>query len=114
VRPTKIILRSDGSRKGDVDGKLIAETMECAIPQIFDQAILVAGDGDYETLIQALKRRGVRTVVAFRKANTSMNLVSACDEFIELTPILYECAQIHAENRARDASTKRGRRRYVF
>lgn len=98
IRTVEIISRSDGSRKGDVDGMLIAETMELTIPPVFDQLILVAGDGDYEHMLRALRRRGIRTIVAFIPERTARNLQAACDEFIVITDILRECAEMQAEN----------------
>ena len=50
----------------------------------YDTAILVSGDGDFATDVEAVKDRGKHVEVAAVKTGQSYHLRNACDRFISL------------------------------
>ena len=45
----------------------------------YDTAILIAGDGDYQSSVQAVKDTGKRVELAYFKGRARMSLVQLCD-----------------------------------
>lgn len=75
--------------KGNMEIELSVDMMEMA--QYIDHAILFSGDGDYTSLIEAVKRKGVRCCVV-STVHTTPPLISdelrrQADEFIELIDV---------------------------
>lgn len=88
TKPAKEFTDSFGRRKikGNMDIELAIDMLEMA-PHL-DHAVLFSGDGDFCRLLDAMKRRGVRTsVVSSTKTQPSMiadDLRRMADNFIEL------------------------------
>jgi uncharacterized LabA/DUF88 family protein len=63
TKPTKEFLDPEGRRKvkGNMALELAINAMELA--EHIDQMVLLSGDGDFRSLVQAVQRRGVRVTV---------------------------------------------------
>jgi uncharacterized LabA/DUF88 family protein len=91
-RPTKIVcqycskegsyLLKNWTEKG-VDTKIATDMLSMAYKNIYDTAILVSGDGDFASTIEAVKELGKHVEVAF--CGTPYHLQKVCDRFILLT-----------------------------
>ncbi|MBQ0756208.1 MAG: NYN domain-containing protein [Amphritea sp.] len=77
------IQRSDGSAKGDWDVGIAIDVMDTA-PEV-DTIILLSGDGDFDLLLERVKRKyGVKTQVYGVPALTANSLVSSATEFFPI------------------------------
>lgn len=91
-RPTKITcqycskegeyLLKNWIEKG-VDTKIATDMLSMAYKNIYDTAILVSGDGDFASTIEAVKELGKHVEVAF--CGSPYHLKKVCDKFILLT-----------------------------
>jgi uncharacterized LabA/DUF88 family protein len=63
TKATKAFVDADGRRKvkGNMDIEIAVDAMELA--GHVDQIILLSGDGDFRSLVEAVQRRGVRVTV---------------------------------------------------
>ena len=63
TKPTKEFVDATGRRKvrGNMDIELAVDAMELA--ESIDQMVLLSGDGDFRSLVEAVQRRGVRVTV---------------------------------------------------
>src|ERR1700751_2126811 len=63
TKATKEFVDSSGRRKvkGNMDIELAVDAMELA--ERIDQMVLISGDGDFRSLVEAVQRRGVRVTV---------------------------------------------------
>lgn len=78
------IQRSDGSAKGDWDVGITLDAMEFAAQS--DVIILVSGDGDFDLLVQRMKKKyGVRVEVYGVRALTADSLIRSADSFFPLS-----------------------------
>lgn len=78
-------VRKDQKAKG-VDISLTKDMLSDAFLNHYDVAVLVAGDGDYVPLVEAVKNRGKRVICYFFANNgMSTDLSHACDEFYDLS-----------------------------
>lgn len=68
-----------------VDINIAVDMMRYAYNDSYDVAILVSGDGDFATVVEAVKDRGKHVEVAAVKSGESYHLRNACDKFIPLT-----------------------------
>lgn len=88
TKPTKEFVDSLGRRKikGNMDIDLAIDAMELA-PHI-DHMVLFSGDGDFRSLVEAMKRRGIRvsvvSTVATQPPMISDELRRVADEFVDL------------------------------
>jgi uncharacterized LabA/DUF88 family protein len=88
TKPTKEFTDSLGRRKikGNMDIDLAIDAMEIA-PHI-DHMVLFSGDGDFRTLVEAIKRKGIRvsvvSTVTTQPPMISDDLRRVADEFIDL------------------------------
>ena len=74
------IQRSDGSAKGDWDVGIAIDVMEAA--QTVDTVVLLSGDGDFDLLLDRVKRNfGVTTEVYGVPMLTAKSLIDAADVF---------------------------------
>lgn len=77
--------------KGNMDCELIVDALELVHNRAIDEAIFFTGDGDFEYLIIALQRYGIRcTVVSSIKTQPSMcadELRRAANTFIDLVDL---------------------------
>ena len=78
IRSRDLIIRSDGSRKGDWDMGIAIDAI--SLCEKVDVIVLVTGDGDFVALVNMLKSRGVRVEVASFRESTSENLMMAASE----------------------------------
>lgn len=83
VKGKELQIFAGGAKKGDWDVGIAMDAIELA-PRL-DTVVLVSGDGDFEPLVQHLKRAmGCRVeVVAFGKSASKM-IKDAADEFTDL------------------------------
>jgi len=78
IRSRQLIVRSDGSRKGDWDMGIAIDAI--SMVDKVDVVVLVTGDGDFVALVNMLKGRGVRVEVASFNESTADNLRAVADE----------------------------------
>lgn len=87
--------------KGNMDIEIAVDAME--LSERLTDVFLFSGDGDFEHLIHALKRRGVKvTVVSSIKTSPSMiadSLRRVADDFVELM----DFTGIHSDKRMKYA-----------
>ncbi|WP_225709168.1 LabA-like NYN domain-containing protein [Bradyrhizobium cenepequi] len=87
TKATKEFIDASGRRKvkGNMDVELAVDAMELA--EHIDQMVLLSGDGDFRSLVEAVQRRGVRvTVVSTIASQPPMiadELRRQADEFID-------------------------------
>lgn len=80
---TKVLRRyEDGTTKANLDMELAIDLLTQA-PHI-DVAIIVSGDGDFVSLVDAAQREGLRVEVAATPRQTSTDLIDVADRFIDL------------------------------
>ena len=80
VKLKPFIQRSDGSAKGDWDVGIAIDVMEAA-PDV-DIIVLLSGDGDFDLLIEKVKRKyGVTTEVFGVPALTADSLIDSANTF---------------------------------
>ncbi len=83
VKLKPYIQRSDGSAKGDWDVGIAIDVMDNA-PEA-DTIILLSGDGDFDLLLERVKRKyGVKTQVYGVPALTANSLISSATEFFPI------------------------------
>src|SRR5919199_3609951 len=80
---TKVLRRyEDGTTKANLDMELAIDLLTQA-PHI-DVAIIVSGDGDFVSLVDAAQSMGLRVEVAATPRQTSTDLIDVADRFIDL------------------------------
>jgi len=82
IKRRDLIVRSDGSRKGDWDMGIAIDAI--SLVDKVDVIVLVTGDGDFVALVNMLKGRGVRVEVASFRESTADNLMAATDEHFSI------------------------------
>ena len=83
VKLKPYIQRSDGSAKGDWDVGIAIDVMDTA-PEV-DTIILLSGDGDFDVLLERVKRKyGVTAQVYGVPALTANSLISSASEFFPI------------------------------
>jgi uncharacterized LabA/DUF88 family protein len=75
----------DGRMKANLDIELVVDLFRLA--DRMDIAVIVSGDGDFAPAIRALQDTGVRCEVISFKPNTSSDLISVADEFMDIMKI---------------------------
>lgn len=81
----RVFKRVAGKSKA-VDIALATEALALAAEDRYDVAVIMAGDGDYVPLVEAIKRLGHDVVIAFFAENgLSPELRIAGDDFVDLT-----------------------------
>ncbi len=76
----------DGSVKANVDIEIAIDVLEML--DRLDVVCLVSGDGDFQYLVEAVQRKGVRVEVVAVGSSTATNLRNAADRYIDLQQIL--------------------------
>lgn len=76
----------DGSFKGDLDVHLTIDAL--LTKDNYHTAILCTGDGDFERLVWTLRCFGKEVVCVSTKEATAVELVNACDKYIDLRDLL--------------------------
>lgn len=69
-------------RRANLDIELVTDLL--ATSDLFDTAILLTGDGDFERPVEVLRYKGKRVVVASIPEMTSYELRNAADEYVDL------------------------------
>ena len=83
VKLKPFIQRSDGSAKGDWDVGIAIDVMEYAKES--DRVILLSGDGDFDLLVQKIKKdHGVEVEVYGVRDLTADSLISSASKFIPI------------------------------
>ncbi|MCB9809254.1 NYN domain-containing protein [Candidatus Nomurabacteria bacterium] len=98
---------ADGSKKADWDVGLAVDAIKLA-PRL-DAIIIISGDGDFVPLVQYLQHAvGAQVEVVSFRSSSSMNLIEAADDFLDLAedPKKYLLGSKRARSRRR-TSTKR-------
>lgn len=71
--------------KGNLDIELVFRMM--VAPHQWDEAVVFGCDIDYEPVFQHLRNLGKRVRLVGRRQMVSLDLINACEEFIELNDI---------------------------
>jgi uncharacterized LabA/DUF88 family protein len=71
-------------RQKGVDTLIAVDMVAGAFSQLFDIAVLVAGDADFVPVVEEVKRRGVMVAIAGHANSTSSELRAVADRFIEI------------------------------
>jgi len=75
--------RLDGSVKANMDIEITLEILSMSAH--LDEIVLVSGDGDFVALVDWLSKQGKRVVVVgLGKGYTSVELIRACDEYLNI------------------------------
>ena len=83
VKLKAYIQRADGSAKGDWDVGITIDMLEAA--DEVERVVLLSGDGDFDLLLERLKRRyQIKTEVYGVAALTSDSLIDSADNFIAI------------------------------
>lgn len=78
--------RLDGSFKANMDIEITLEVLSMA--EYLDEVILITGDGDFVALVDWLSKKGKRVaVIGLGKGYTSVELIRASDEYLNLEDI---------------------------
>lgn len=72
-------------RRANLDIELVTDLL--ATSDLFDTAILLTGDGDFERPVEVLRYKGKRVVVASIPEMTSYELRNVADEYVDLKDI---------------------------
>ena len=97
----EVFKKPQGERAKRVDITLARDMLSHAYQHHYDIAVLIAGDGDYVPLVDAVKKNGKMVVVAFfggRGLNESLKL--AADNFFDLSPWFTERWELERDERA--------------
>lgn len=97
-RPKPDEQKPEGRKSKGVDITLARDMLSHAYRGHYDIAVLVAGDGDYVPLVNAVKQAGKMVVVSFLKEyglNDSLRL--AADDFFDLSKWLEERWRAYVE-----------------
>jgi uncharacterized LabA/DUF88 family protein len=68
-----------------VDIQVAVDMLQLAFNKAYDTAILVSGDGDFASVVQAVKGFGRRMEVAYVTGRPAYHLRQVCDVFVELS-----------------------------
>jgi uncharacterized LabA/DUF88 family protein len=79
VRRKPLMVRADGSSKGDWDMEIALDVLD--ICEALDVLVLVTGDGDFTSLVNRVKQRGVEVEVYSFPRNTAKSLREAATRF---------------------------------
>lgn len=78
--------RPDGTIKANMDIEITLEILSMC--EFLDEIVLVTGDGDFLALVDWLSKRGKRvTIIGLGRGYTSVELIRAGDEYINLDEI---------------------------
>jgi len=73
-------------RQKGVDTLIAVDMLVGAVSDLFDVAVLVAGDADFVPVVDEVRRRGVQVIVAAHPASLSEDLKRAADRFLAIGP----------------------------
>lgn len=75
----------DTSRRANLDIEIVTDLLSTL--DLYDAAILLTGDGDFERPVEVLRARGKRVIVASIPEMTSAELRNAADTYLDLKDI---------------------------
>ncbi|GAA4019270.1 NYN domain-containing protein [Deinococcus rubellus] len=75
----------DTHRRANLDIEIVTDLLTTA--DLYDVAVLLTGDGDFERPVEALRTRGKRVIVASIPEMTSYELRNAADEYVDFKDI---------------------------
>lgn len=84
VKLGRLVKRPSGMVEKGVDVKLAVDMLVMAFNNIYDTAILVSGDGDYDSVVYGAKNVGKHVENAYFSKGHSDQLKKACDKTILL------------------------------
>jgi uncharacterized LabA/DUF88 family protein len=84
VKLGRLEKRGNTTVEKGVDINIAVDMLRYAHNDAYDTAILVSGDGDFATAVEAVKDRGKHVEVATVKTGQSYHLRNACDRFISV------------------------------
>ncbi|MNY61394.1 NYN domain protein [compost metagenome] len=76
------IQRSDGSAKGDWDVGITIDVLDAAAR--VDEVVLASGDGDFDLLLERVRRGGTEATVYGVPGLTAQSLVRAADRYVPI------------------------------
>lgn len=76
------IQRSDGSAKGDWDVGIALDVMDAA--ERVDEVVLASGDGDFDLLLERVRRGGTEATVYGVPGLTAQSLLRAADRYVPI------------------------------
>jgi uncharacterized LabA/DUF88 family protein len=79
IHKKPLIQRANGSLKGDCDMEMAMDIL--SLVDKLDVVAIVSGDGDFASLVERVKMKGVKVEVYGFPENTAMNLREVADEF---------------------------------
>lgn len=77
-------VKGNPPKEKGVDVLLVVEMMSLAVRDAYRTAIVVAGDEDFVSAVQFVKRQGKHVEVAGFQSSTSRKLQQQADRFIQL------------------------------
>lgn len=89
TKPVKYIQTPKGTiLKGNLDIELAFDILKLA--DSFDTCVLFSGDSDFEIILKDLRKRKKRVIVVSTKGHVSIELIRACDKFVDLKKLKKE------------------------
>ncbi|MCC6074801.1 NYN domain-containing protein [Pseudomonas sp. GCM10022188] len=82
VKLKPYIQRSDGSAKGDWDVGITIDVLDAAAR--VDEVVLASGDGDFDLLLERVRRAGVESTVYGVPGLTAQSLLRAADRYVPI------------------------------
>lgn len=79
-------LKKNKLRQKGVDALIAVDMLAGAFSNLFDIAILLAGDADFVPIVEEVKRRGVMVSIAADLASLSDELRRSADRILEISP----------------------------
>ena len=81
----------------NLDSQLTSNMQQLANEDAYDVAILIAGDGDYQSVIEAVKKLGKKVEIVYFRGCAPLSLIQLCDVarrirkiFIKQLPFSYK------------------------
>lgn len=90
----------DGHIKGNLDLELALDAIEISSEVRPDVVCIVSGDGDFATLAQRLRRKGIRVEIASLQESLGSDLKAASSGWIDLTSYAQRCEPLQANGNA--------------
>jgi len=84
VKLGRLMPRGNTVVEKGVDVNIAVDMLRYAYSDAYDTAILVTGDGDFATAVEAVKDRGKHVENAYFAVGRSQELQRVCDRFIQL------------------------------
>jgi uncharacterized protein (TIGR00288 family) len=88
VKLGRLVRRGDTMVEKGVDVKLAVDMLNLAFNNVYDTAILISGDGDFDSVIYGAKYIGKHVENAYFSSGHSDQLKKSCDKFILLDELV--------------------------